>query len=340
MMKNERVFLAATGRVLARAEKVRRQWVVTRPLEGVKINSMVRDPENPRTVYMGTQNDGVLISRDAGKSWQSRGLRGIPVKSLAVDPTDPLTLYAGCKPVSLYVSHDGAETWNELEAIRSTRKWWWFSPADPPGMTPYISDLGVSPTEPDVVLAGIEAGAVMRSEDRGRTWSKHLRGSDRDCHSLTFHHTDGDWVYEAGGMSGVAYSQNGGVDWRKPKEGIGPKYGWAVAADPERPEVWYLSAAEQGKLLKGEFTPPGHKDGQANAHLYRKIGDAPWEQLSGGLPEPLDYMAYGLAVLPEQPGHVYAGLGNGQVWFSEDYGDYWDLMPFNLGGVHNAMTVI
>jgi hypothetical protein len=340
MMKNERVFLAASGRVLARAEKVRRQWVVTRPLEGVKINSMVRDPENPRTVYMGTQNDGVLISRDAGKSWQSRGLRGIPVKSLAVDPTDPLTLYAGCKPVSLYVSHDGAETWNELEAIRSTRKWWWFSPADPPGMTPYISDLGVSPTEPDVVLAGIEAGAVMRSEDRGRTWSKHLRGSDRDCHSLTFHHTDGDWVYEAGGMSGVAYSQNGGVEWRKPKEGIGPKYGWAVAADPERPEVWYLSAAEQGKLLKGEFTPPGHKDGQANAHLYRKIGDAPWEQLSGGLPEPLDYMAYGLAVLPEQPGHVYAGLGNGQVWFSEDYGDYWDLMPFNLGGVHNAMTVI
>jgi hypothetical protein len=283
---------------------------------------------------------GILISRDAGKRWQSSGLRGIPVKSLAVDPTDPLTLYAGCKPVSLYVSHDGAETWNELEAIRSTRKWWWFSPADPPGMTPYISDLGVSPTEPDVVLAGIEAGAVMRSEDRGRTWSKHLRGSDRDCHSLTFHHTDGDWVYEAGGMSGVAYSQNGGVEWRKPKEGIGPKYGWAVAADPERPEVWYLSAAEQGKLLKGEFTPPGHKDGQANAHLYRKIGDAPWEQLSGGLPEPLDYMAYGLAVLPEQPGHVYAGLGNGQVWFSEDYGDYWDLMPFNLGGVHNAMTVI
>ena len=339
-MKNERVLLAATGRVLARAEKVADHWEVTRPLEGVKINSMVRDPENPHTVYMGTQNDGVLISRDAGKSWQSSGLQGIPVKSLAVDPSDPQTLYAGCKPVSLYVTRNGGETWNELEAIRSTRQWWWFSPADSPGITPYINALAVSPDDPEVILAGIELGAVMRSDDRGRTWSKHLRGSDRDCHSLIFHHTDGNWAYEAGGMSGVAFSQNGGLDWRKPKEGIGAKYGWAVAADPERPEVWYLSAAEQANLLKGEFSPPGHNDGRANAHLYRKNGDAPWEQLSGGLPEPLDYMAYELAVVPEQPGHVYAGLGNGQVWFSEDYGDQWALMPFNLGGVHNAMIVI
>jgi photosystem II stability/assembly factor-like uncharacterized protein len=340
MMKNERVFLAATGRVLSRAEKVGGQWEVTRPLEGVKVNCIIRHIKNPKTVYVGTQTGGILISQDAGKSWQASGLTGIPVKSLAVDPSDPATLYAGCKPVSLYVSQNGGETWTELEAIRSTRKWWWFSPADPPGMTPYISGLAVSPEDPNIILAGIEAGAVMRSGDRGRTWSKHLRGSDRDCHSLTFHHTDGDWAYEAGGMSGVAFSQNGGVDWRKPLEGLGKKYGWAVAADPERSEIWYLSAAEQGKLLKGEFAPPGHNDGQANAHLYRKIGDEPWEQLAGGLTEPLDYMAYGLAVVPEQPGYVYAGLGNGQVWFSEDYGDHWALMPFNLCGVHNAFAVI
>jgi hypothetical protein len=340
MMKNGRVFLAATGRVLTRAEKVGDQWEVNHPLEGVKVNCIINNLKNPNTVYIGTQNEGILVSQDAGQSWQSSGLTGNPVKSLAMDPSDPQTLYAGCKPVSLYVSHDGGETWAELEAIRSTRKWWWFSPADPPGMTPYISGLAVSPNDPDVILAGIEAGAVMRSEDRGRTWSKHLKGSDRDCHSLTFHHTDGDWAYEAGGMSGVAFSQNGGLAWRKPKAGIGAKYGWAVAADPKRPEVWYLSAAEQGNLLKGEFTPPGHKDGQANAHLYRKVGDEPWEQLSGGLPEPLDYMVYGLAVVPEAPGHVYAGLGNGQVWFSEDHGDHWALLPFNLGGVHNAFTVI
>jgi hypothetical protein len=57
-MKNERVFLAASGRVLARAEKVRRQWEVTRPLEGIKVNCIISNPENSNTVYIGTQNDG------------------------------------------------------------------------------------------------------------------------------------------------------------------------------------------------------------------------------------------------------------------------------------------
>ncbi|MBW6466633.1 MAG: hypothetical protein K0B06_09030 [Brevefilum sp.] len=91
-MKNERVFLAATGRVLSRAEKAAGQWEVTRPLEGVKVNCIIRHRKNPNTVYVGTQAGGVLISQDAGKSWQSSGLTGIPVKSLALDPSDPRTL--------------------------------------------------------------------------------------------------------------------------------------------------------------------------------------------------------------------------------------------------------
>ncbi len=339
-MKNEHKFLAASGRIFVRAEQAADQWEVTHPLDGVKINCIVSDFGNPQTVYIGTQKGGVMLSRDLGKTWQSRGLEDIPVKSLAIDPSDPQTLYAGCKPVSLFVSHNGGVTWRELEAMRETRRWWWFSPADPPGMAPYVNALTVSPGNPNVILAGIEAGAVMRSEDGGYTWSKHLPGSDRDCHSMLFHHTDGDWAYEAGGMTGVAFSQDGGREWRKLKDDIGAKYGWAVAADPEQPDIWYLSAAEQGNLLKGEFTPPGHRDGQANAHIYRKMGAAPWAQLSGGLPDPLDYMAYGLTTVPGEPGHLYAGLGNGQVWHTSDYGDNWEPMPFNLGGVHNALLVI
>lgn len=52
--------------------------------------------------------------------------------------------------------------------------------------------------------AGIELGAVVRSEDGGRTWSGHRHGALRDCHSLTFHHSHAQWVYEAGGTGGGA----------------------------------------------------------------------------------------------------------------------------------------
>ena len=338
-MTQNKVFIAATGKTLSRAKYIDGAWKVEIILEGMRVNCLFCDPSNPQRIYAGTQRNGILVSGDSGKNWESLGLKSTPVKSLAVSPHDPKTIYAGCKPVSLYVSRDGGQSWNELEGMRRAKKWWWFSPAEPPDWRPYVQALTISPSNPDVIMAGIELGGVLRSEDGGQTWSKHRRGADRDCHSLKFHPSNGDWVYQGGG-GGAAFSQDGGLTWRKAKNGIGTKYGWMVAADPQRPEVWYFSASNLPKLWKGEFTPPAHHDGKANAHIYRSVGGAAWEQLSGGLPEPLDYMAYALVPDPEASGHLYAGLANGDIWHTTDYGDTWKQLPFNMGGIHNSMMMI
>jgi len=335
-MNGNPIFLAAAGGSLARAEYNHGEWQVEHLLAGARINCLAQDPLDGQTVYAGTQKSGVMISKDAGKSWENAGMAGIPVKSLAVSPHQAGTVFAGCKPVSLYVSRDGGGSWQELEGLRRARKWWWFSPAEPPDWRPYVQALAISPTAPDVMVAGIELGGVLRSEDGGRTWSGHRKGAQRDCHTMTFHTASGEWVYEGGG-GGPAFSRDGGKTWRQPKQGLGQVYGWAVAADPARPEVWYLSASGMPNMLRGEFTPPAHNDGQANAHIYRSAGGASWEQLSGGLPEPLDYMAYALITDPTTPGYLYAGLANGDVWHTQDYGDSWVRLPLNLGGIHRAM---
>jgi len=338
-MITEKIFQAATGKSLARAEHIAGQWQVSHQLEGIQINCLVSGPTQPRKVYLGTQGQGILVSGDSGQNWESLGLENIPVKSIAVSPHNPQTIFAGCKPVSLFVSRDGGESWNELEGLRQARRWWWFSPAEPPDWRPYVQALTISPTESDVIMAGIEFGGVLRSTDGGQTWSKHRRGAERDCHSLKFHPTHGRWIYQGGG-GGPAFSQDGGLTWCKAKNGLGTKYGWMVAADAQRPEVWYFSASDMPKLWRGEFTPPAHHDGQANAHIYRSVGGAKWEQLSGGLPEPLDYMVYALVADPEATGHLYAGLANGDVWQTSNYGDTWEQLPFNLGGIHNSMIMI
>ncbi len=123
-MQNNIIVLAATGSSLARVEKMNCTWSVTHSLEGVKINSLVRHSENNRLLFIGTQEDGVLFSEDAGLTWHKKGMAGIPVKSLAIDPNNSQVLYAGCKAVSLYQSTDGGDTWHELGAIRKTRRWW------------------------------------------------------------------------------------------------------------------------------------------------------------------------------------------------------------------------
>lgn len=198
--------------------------------------------------------------------------------------------------------------------------------------------LSVSPTNPKVLVAGIEFGALVRSDDGGRTWTNHRKGALRDCHSLTFHTSNGNWVYEGGG-GGAAISRDGGRTWQQPKAGLARRYGWACAADPERPEIWYVSASFMPSLLRGQFVPPAHVDGKANAAIYRSSGGAAWEALGGGLPDPMNYMAYALTTDPQAPGHLYAGLASGEVWHTADYGDNWQKLPFNLGAVYRLLLL-
>jgi hypothetical protein len=271
-------------------------------------------------------------------TWRAAGLDGVDVKALSVDPADARVVYAGVKPAGVHVTRDGGANWTELTGFHAARRWWWWSPADPPGVRPYVSAISVSPSDPDVVVAGVELGAVVRSEDGGRTWSAHLSRADRDCHALTFHARDGDWAYEAGG-TGPAVSRDGGRTWRHPLAGLAGRYAMACAADPARPEVWYLSAAPMLDWRRPWRMPLGHHDGYAQASIYRSSGGASWEALGGGLPRPLDHMAYGLVTDPEHSGHVYAGLANGKVWHSRDFGDSWEALPVDLGGVRRSLVL-
>ena len=58
--------------------------------------TIVRHPENPDTIYVGTAN-GFFISYNGGKTWGTAndGLLGATtIYSLAVDPNDPGMVYA------------------------------------------------------------------------------------------------------------------------------------------------------------------------------------------------------------------------------------------------------
>jgi photosystem II stability/assembly factor-like uncharacterized protein len=251
------------------------------------------------------------------------GLAGRIVKSIAVSPHDPTVIYAGAKPAAVYKTTDRGRHWTELDGFRRIpNRWWWFSPAEQP-FRAYVNALAVSPTEPDVVLAGIEFGAVVRSEDGGRTWSRHLGSALRDCHSLKFHARNGQWVYEAGGNGGgAAVSRDGGRSWYRQKAGLSKHYGVACAADPERPEVWYVAVAPSPRKAYGR---------DVEAYLYRASAGADWQPI-GWEPQPMGQMPRAIVTRPDTPGQLLVGTTYGAVWHSTDYGDTWRRLPFDLGG--------
>ena len=272
----KRIFLATTGKGLARAEAVDSQWEVTHLLADEQVLCLVSDPLRAGVAYAGTRSSGVLRSLDGGRTWLPSGLSGRIVKALAVSRLRPGTIFAGLKPPLLFVSHDSGATWAEIEPFRRARSWWWRSPAES-DLRPYIQGIALSPTDANVIAVGIEAGAVLRSTDGGHSWERHRPGALRDCHTMTFHVANGDWVYEAGGTgAGAAFSQDGGHTWRQPRAGLDRHYGWAVAADPAQPEVWYVSVST-GFNWKQPGAPAAHIDGHANAYIFRSAGGAPWQ---------------------------------------------------------------
>ena len=118
--------------------------------------------------------------------------------------------------------------------------------------------------------------------------------------------------------------------WQKMKAGLAKHYGVACAADPERPEIWYLSVAPG----------PGKAYGEApQAYLYRASGGADWQPI-GWEAQPMGQMPIALETDPAAPGHLYAGTTVGQVWHSADYGDSWQKLACEFRSVWRSMIIL
>jgi hypothetical protein len=90
-----------------------------------------------------------------------------------------------------------------------------------------------------------------------------------------------------------------------------------VAADPDDPDRWYVSAST------GPFQ--AHGTGDPQARIYRRRDREDWRPLAGGLPDPMPAMPYALVAVG---GRLFAGLRNGDMWQSGDRGDSWCSCPF------------
>ena len=319
-------FAAVSSRGITVARSRGDGWDVEVALGRPDVRCLAVEPQRDGSIYAGTDGHGVLRSDDQGQTWGETGAGPRHLRSLAASPLVPGRVYAGTRPPGLFVSDDRGDSWREVPALAAARRWYWLTPAEP--VTPYVQAIALSPSDPDVMLVGIETGAVLRSENGGRTFSNHCRGAMRDCHTLAFHQLNGDWAYQ-GGYGGGRVSSDRGRNWRRPPGTGYLKYGWACAADRDDPARWYFSASPGASKA--------HGGRNAAACLYVS-GATGVSAMGGGLPERLAGMPYALVRDPGGTPALYAGLSNGDVWRTDDSGAMWRRLSLSIGPIERTMV--
>ena len=190
------------------------------------------DPKDPDTVYGGTSDEGLFKSSDAGRTWEQlhSGVTHPRITAVAVSPVDG-ALYAGTEPSSLFVSRDGGESWRELEGLKNlpSSSTWSFPPRP---WTSHVRSIALSPEDPDLIVAGIELGGVVRSPDGGESWQDQRSGAYADCHALATHAAAPEMLCEAAG-GGFAESEDFGESWEAADAGIKHRYVWGLTVDQE-----------------------------------------------------------------------------------------------------------
>jgi photosystem II stability/assembly factor-like uncharacterized protein len=307
----------ATGDAIARVTDGRAEPVLEEP--GAQCIAV--DARSPDRILTGCREGGVFESEDGGTTWRDAELPATDVFSVAYSRADGAA-YAGCEPSALWVRCNG--DWKELSALRElpSAPTWSFPPRP---WTSHVRWVAPSPHDANQVLAGIELGGLMRTEDGGVTWQDHRPGAQRDVHSLAWHPAEPGRAYEAGG-GGSAWSHDNGQTWEPADEGRDRHYTWALAVDPSDADCWFVSAST------GPFEAHGSRP--AAAALYRWRGEGPWEELDLGLERPLETMPYALAATADG---LVCALRDGRLFLSENQGDTW--RPLEAEGLTRVVAI-
>ena len=332
---------ATTGEVLARLDSVDGATVQTSvvlghehlPREGGIVNGVMCvavDPHDPQRVFVGTFDRGVYRTRDGGALWESAGagMADARVLAIAVSPCERVNglsvVYASTEPSDLLRSEDDGATWHPSPALAQlpSAPTWSFPPRP---WTHHVRWIGLHPTDPHTIYAGIELGGVMVTRDGGATWEDRKPGSQPDAHAIATHPAAPQRVYEAAG-GGVAVSADAGRTWRPADDGMDRHYAWGLAVDAADPGLWYVSASHGARQAH-------RQNGDAQAVLFRKRGEEPWQPLGGEgtwLERPLPYMPYALLAPRNQPNALIAGIQNGDLLLTEDAGETWRRLETGL----------
>jgi photosystem II stability/assembly factor-like uncharacterized protein len=298
-----------------------------RGLEGRRPTGLSGDPWVRARAWCCTDRGGLLRSDDAGATWFPSGLEGERLMTVAATPARRDLVWAGAEPSAVWRSDDAGSTWRrtaDLESLPSSSEWSF----PPRPETHHVRWIGCHPVDDGHLWVAVEAGALVRTLDGGRSWMDRVPEGPWDTHELAVHRDLPEGLRVAAG-DGYYESPNGGATWTSPMEGLDVGYLRSVAIDPGDPEVVIVSGATGPRST--------YVAGRSDGRVYRREKDGRWQRVTDGWPDPPRTIAP-LLLAGGTPGELWAADERG-VHRSHDGGASWrqvseyDSTPDHLRGL-------
>lgn len=334
------------------SDRARKNWDMTGPYcPGSEVFHMVYDHRKGGRVVAASNNmiwgPEIQYSDDLGGSWASAetqpkfsGDGGPTVKNLwHVEPgraAEPGVLYVGVDPAALFKSEDGGKNWSEVSSLsgHATRPQW------QPGLGGLcLHSIVLDPTNLDRAWVGISAVGVFRTTDGGESWHAKNRGVRADflpdlfpeighCpHKVLIHKSRPEVIYQQN-HCGVFRSDSAGDDWTDITGDLPSRFGFVLGIHSQDPDTIYVLPEDEASVDRvggGLRYATG-----AQFRVFRsRNGGRDWTPLTKGLPQEDAYihvLREGMAVDALDPCGIYLGTATGQLWYSRNEGESWELL--------------
>ena len=305
-------------------------------------------PADDDLLLVTSSTEGVYRSTDGGDSWATanEGISSMAMREVAISPTNPDLAFAGGSQGGLFRTDDGAARWAEVEGFgRVTalafpddgsgrvvvadaagristsdddgQTWAHDTPAPGAGVT----DIAVGATEAtqDTVVATLQDGRTMRSEDGADTWEVlDEQVGESQPQGVALSTTDADTLWVSTADEGAYRSQDSGTSWEAQTDRL------TKSEQADEVEVPHFRTIRAAAHDDGELLLLAGFDG-----LFRSTdGGDTWDPVETAA----DYIA-GLDVSPAfaDDGTLAAMTYVKGGFISRDGGDSWE--PMN-GGLH------
>jgi photosystem II stability/assembly factor-like uncharacterized protein len=259
------------------------------------------DPGDHRHVFLTTNDGGLLVTRDGGKTWRDGGKNGLfsrAPRGIAFDPQDPQRVYVGgFTSMGFFKSDDNGEHW-QLRQFGSNAI--------------YTTGVSVDAANHAVFVATLNGEGVWKSTDFGDTFTRVDRAPGAPPNTylglagrgITADPRISGTVYVAasrGKSAGIWRSQDGGATFVR----VNGTPTLSITVDPADSNVVYAATPASGVLKSID-------------------GGTSFNVKSAGLPTNVQTSRAGsVQVNPLNPNVLYVGTEGGGVFKSMDAAESW-----------------